>query len=87
MAEARGARDLLCLDAAAVREAVELARARGLGEGELARALGTLVLLELAAAGSKLTMEDAIELGREVSRAALERVAAAQGRSRSQGGR
>ncbi len=56
------------------REVVELARARGVGVEELAKAAETLLLLEVVAMESKLEMEDALRIADEVARKAWTRM-------------
>ncbi len=49
------------------REVVELARARGVDPKELTEAAKKLLILEIVAMESKLSMRDALELGKEVT--------------------
>ena len=56
------------------REVVELARARGIDPRELAEAAKKLLILEIVAMESKLSMRDALELGKEVTRRAWKRL-------------
>lgn len=56
------------------REVVELARARGIDPRELAEAAKKLLILEIVAMESKLSMRDALELGKEVTRKAWKRL-------------
>lgn len=56
------------------KEVVELARARGVDPKELAEAAKRLLILEIIAMESKLTMKDALELGKEVTRKAWEKL-------------
>ena len=55
-------------------EVVELARVRGVDPVGLAEAAKRLLILEIAATDSKLSIDDAIELGREVARKAWEKL-------------
>ena len=56
------------------REVVELAKARGVDPKELAEAAKKLLILEIVAMESKLSMRDALELGKEVTRKAWEKL-------------
>ncbi|MCD6340429.1 MAG: hypothetical protein J7L51_00565 [Desulfurococcales archaeon] len=56
------------------REVVELAKARGVDPKELAEATKKLLILEIVAMESKLSMRDALELGKEVTRKAWEKL-------------
>ena len=56
------------------KEVVELARARGVDPKELAEAAKRLLILEIIAMESKLTMKDALELGKEVTKKAWEKL-------------
>ncbi|BES81030.1 hypothetical protein [Pyrodictium abyssi] len=56
------------------RSVVEIARRRGVEPEKLAEAARRLLLLEIIAMESKLSMEEAIELAEEVSRRAWERI-------------
>ncbi len=56
------------------REVVELARARGVDPKELAEAAKKLLILEIIAMESKLSMRDALELSKEVTRKAWEKL-------------
>ena len=56
------------------KEVVELAKIRGVGVEELARAAETLLLLEIASMDSNLKMEDAREIADEVTRKAWARL-------------
>ena len=56
------------------KEVVELAKARGLGVEELAKAAETLLLLEVVAIESKLEMNDALKNADKVARRAWARM-------------
>ena len=56
------------------REVVELAKARGVDPRELAEAAKKLLILEIVAMDSKLSMRDALELGKEVTKKAWEKL-------------
>ena len=56
------------------RKVVELAKARGVDRKELAEAAKKLLILEIVAMESKLSMRDALELGKEVTRKAWEKL-------------
>ncbi len=56
------------------REVVELAKVRGVGVEELAKAAETLLLLEVVAMESKLEMKDALKIASEVARKAWARM-------------
>lgn len=56
------------------KEFVEHLLAKGVSPSKASEALGLLAELESASAGSRLTLEDAVELGREASRRAWERL-------------
>ncbi len=56
------------------REVVELAKVRGVGVEELAKAAEALLLLEVVAMESNLEMEDALKIAGEVTRKAWTRL-------------
>lgn len=56
------------------KEVVELAKARGVDPEELAEAAKRLLILEIVAMDSKLSVDDATELGRKVARKAWEKL-------------
>jgi len=56
------------------KEVVELAKARGVDPKELTEAAKKLLILEIVAMESKLSMRDALELGKEVTRKAWEKL-------------
>jgi len=52
------------------KEVIEVAKARGVDVEELARAVETLLLLEVVSMESNLKMDDALEMAGEVARKA-----------------
>ena len=56
------------------REVVGLAKVRGVGVEELAKAAEALLLLEVVAMESKLEMDDALKIADEVARKAWARM-------------
>ncbi|RLG74927.1 MAG: hypothetical protein DRO12_06235 [Thermoprotei archaeon] len=56
------------------REVVELAKARGVDPEKLVDAAKRLLILEIVAMESKMSMDDAIELSEEVTRRAWEKL-------------
>ncbi len=55
-------------------EVIEIARKRGVSPEKIARAAETLLLLEVISMDSELSLGDAVEIGRKVTRAAWERI-------------